>query len=111
MNESVIALIVNDINDHLKNSEIISFGPNSIFKNPVRAIQCKDGTIMSVQAGKQYFCKPKNNHGPWTHVEVMILSDTDTTYFTNSPGEPCAFVPIEDVAKEIISRGNRIKDF
>lgn len=111
MNESVIALIVNDINDYLKSSEIISFGPNNEHKQPVRAIRCKDGTIMSVQAGQFYYSKPRTNLGPWTHVEVMVISDTDTTYFTNSPGEPCAFVPIEDVAKEIISRGNRIKDF
>lgn len=34
------------------------------------AIICKDGTWLSVQAGENYHCDPKNDVGPYTKVEV-----------------------------------------
>ena len=33
-------------------------------------IVCADGATMSVQASKFTYCTPRNNVGPYTHVEV-----------------------------------------
>ena len=35
-------------------------------------IECNDGFSMSVQARKACYCTPRNNHGPWTKVEVRF---------------------------------------
>ena len=33
-------------------------------------IKCSSNLILSVQCSENHFCKPKNNEGPYTHVEV-----------------------------------------
>ena len=73
---------------------------------PVTAITCRDGAQFSVQAGDYLYCIPRNNAGPWTHVEVMPLSSKSTpTKFECDDGDVAGCVPIEDVAAEILSRG------
>lgn len=41
-----------------------------------KAITCRDGTSISVQASYFHRCTPRNNRGPWTHVEVGYPSAT-----------------------------------
>ena len=36
---------------------------------------CKDGFSMSVQASEFHYCEPRNNAGPYTHLEVGFPSD------------------------------------
>ena len=101
MNPSVVALVVSRINDHLKNSERKFLG------GPVLHITCRDGTQISVQAGEYHYCRPRSNQGPWTHVEVMMLSATSPVHFEYPEDDDVAgYVPIESVAREILSRGN-----
>jgi len=100
MNPSVVAIIVNRINDHLKNSEREFLG------GPVLHITCRDGTQISVQAGEYHYCRPKSNQGPWTHVEVMMMTETTPVYFDYPGYDVAGYVPIESVAQEILSRGN-----
>lgn len=98
MNESVIAIIVNRLNLHLSSANVIG--------RPAAHIVCRDGTRLSVQAGTWCYCRPNNNQGPWTHVEVMVMTDAETKYITTIPSDVSGYVPIEDVAREILHRGN-----
>lgn len=74
-------------------------------------IICADGLRLSVQASQSHYCTPRNNVGPWTHVEVGFPnrecpllneyaedpeSKTETVY---------AWVPIEKVAQTIVDAG------
>jgi hypothetical protein len=38
------------------------------------AVVCKDGFKMSVQASEYHYCSPRDNRGPYTHVEVGFPS-------------------------------------
>ena len=100
MNPSVVALIVSRINDHLKNSE------REFPSGPVSHITCRDGTRISVQASEYAYCKPRDNIGPWTHVEVMMISKVDPIHFEYPEDDVAAYIPIELVAQEILTRGN-----
>lgn len=35
-----------------------------------KTVQCMDGTTISVQASSSHYCTPRNNVGPYSHVEV-----------------------------------------
>ncbi len=90
--------MVSRITDHLMNS-------TREFKNgPVAPFICRDGTHISIQAGEFHYCKPKIVHGPWTHVEVMLQGQS--IHFEIDEDGIGAYVPIDEVAKEIISHGN-----
>lgn len=39
--------------------------------NPVDQVTCADGTKLSVQASRGHYCIPRDDRGPYTHVEVM----------------------------------------
>lgn len=43
-------------------------------KGRYKQVVCKDGFSMSVQANELGYCDPKNNEGPYSHVEVGIPS-------------------------------------
>ena len=62
--------VVAALQAHLSNATVVQG-----YKYPVSAITCRDGTRFSVQASDFTYCKPRNNTGPWTHVEVMTLTD------------------------------------
>lgn len=86
---------------HLSNATVVQG-----YKYPVSAITCRDGTRFSVQASDFTYCKPRNNTGPWTHVEVMTLTnDVVPRHWNQDPDAIGAYVPIEAVAQEIIDRG------
>ena len=40
----------------------------------VQRIVCKDGADLSVQASRTHYCNPRDNDGPYTHVEVGFPS-------------------------------------
>ena len=44
---------------------------------PIELVVCNDGFKISIQAGKYYYCKPKDNSGPWTHFELGFPSHLD----------------------------------
>lgn len=108
MNDSVVAIMVNHITQHLMTSPVHSIG-STTFKEPVSHITCKDGTTLSVQASKYHYCKPREDTGPWTHVEVMTTGATPIYFDTDEDMDDSnlsAYVPIESVAREILYRGN-----
>lgn len=93
--------VIDALQDHLQTA-IVERG----CRYPVEAVTCRDGAKFSIQAGEYLYCTPRNNTGPWTHVEVMPLSATaNPTKFHCDPGDVAAYIPIEDVAAEILSRG------
>ena len=110
MNPSVINIMVNEINRHLASSKTVTMG-YSKYRDPVPHIKCRDGTRMSVQAGEYAYCTPRNNQGPWTHVEVMMITNTKPVHFDYPEDDVAAYIPIESVAQEILTRGNWIKEF
>lgn len=108
MNETVIAIIVERIQSHL-NSAVIKEFSSIVFREPVSHLLCRDGTRISVQAGRHLYSSPKKDQGPWTHVEVMI--EADPIYFERDDAGIAGYVPIELVAQEVLARGNFIIDY
>lgn len=97
-----IADIVSALQTHLASATVVNG-----FKHPVSAVTCRDGTVFSVQAGAYLYCTPRNNKGPWTHVEVMTITDgvTPLNWDQDAGDQLAGYVPIEAVAREIYERG------
>ena len=73
-------------------------------------IHCVDGAIVSVQASEWHYCTPRNNHGPYTHVEVGYPStnppDLWAVYADGEfPSDVYGYVPVELVEQFIESHG------
>ena len=90
--------------------------PNMVFGEcslkVIPPIKCKDGTIVTIYASDRHYCSPKDNSGPYTHVEVTIggtdpgplhkhwdYSDADPTY---------CFVPLSTL-RDFIDRHGGIE--
>lgn len=56
------------VNEYLAKSKKLSG------KNAVRAMYFKRGGAMSVQASESHYCSPKSDTGPYTSVEVLVMS-------------------------------------
>jgi hypothetical protein len=98
--------IVQDLQNHLQSSDVTDLGNQMVYKHPASAITCRDGTVFSVQASEFTYCKPRNNTGPWTHVEVMTISEGVVALnWEQDDSGIGAYVPIESVAQEILDRG------
>lgn len=80
---------------------------------------CMDGTKLSIQAGENLYCHPRNNEGPWTAVEVGFIQDKDGNQITppqeweeyadcSFPSDIYAYVPFELVEAFIASHGGRM---
>lgn len=93
-------LIVDAIHEHLMTAEVVGD-----HRCPVTPIECRDGARFSVQASQYHYCSPRNDAGPWTHVEVMPLDGAIPTKFECATDDVAGYVPIEAVADEILSRG------
>lgn len=50
--------------------EAVSTTPVGQRANVVGAIECADGTSLSVQASASHYCDPRDNDGPWDALEV-----------------------------------------
>ena len=46
---------------------------------PRKPVECQDGTILSVQVGQSLYCTPRNDVGPYTHVEVGFVTTAGGT--------------------------------
>jgi hypothetical protein len=81
---------------------------------PIAAVVCIDGFTISVQASRHHYCEPRENDGPWTHVECGFPSEAVPTIEDYKDGDDndCesvfAGVPIELVEELIASHGGRI---
>lgn len=73
---------------------------------PIAAVVCVDGFTISVQASRNHYCEPRENDGPWTHVECGFPSEAVPTIEDYKDGESVfAGVPIELVEELIASHG------
>lgn len=98
---SDIQSIIDALQQHLQSDTALAE-----FKYPVEAITCRDGARFSIQASHYHYCKPRKDTGPWTHVEVLpIGAISKPTHFECEDDDVAGYVPIEDVAAEIMSRG------
>jgi hypothetical protein len=106
MSEHLVNQIMQDLQAHLQTAQVVrtTFGE---FRLPVGAITCGDGTQFSVQASRHTYCAPRDDHGPWSKVEVMTLTEGATpAHWEHSAGDNLAgYVPLKAVAQEILMRG------
>lgn len=76
---------------------------------------CADGTKLSVQASRGHYCFPREDDGPWSHVEVWCVygpsgRDVRVPSFGNDHDNPYAYVPVELVNKFIHRHGGIKED-
>lgn len=70
-------------------------------------IRCHDGFLFSIHVGYSRKCIPQNISGPWSHVEVRSHDKDAVTYWWDSDEfEPDVYVPLENVAREILRHSN-----
>ena len=82
-------------------------------KTLAKQITCTDGTKLSVQASRTHYCKPREDTGPYSHVEVGFPSiappDTWSKYAEewDKPTDTVyAGIPVE-LVEEFISEHNK----
>jgi hypothetical protein len=75
-------------------------------------IVCMDGATISVQASRFHYCSPRNDHGPYSEVEVGYPTPDfpEGVQWKDNPDRPdsesvFAFVPIKVVSDWIDSHG------
>jgi hypothetical protein len=90
-------------------------------KRIAERICCKDGTTLSVQVSYAHYCSPRENYGPYTHVEVgfpTACPPESWREYCEEGGEsfarcPCnavyAYVPVELVREFVESHGGEVK--
>lgn len=74
------------------------------YKSNSPTTECVDGTIASIQASETHYSIPRDNIGPYTHVEVWRVT-APVTQFAYSEDEPSAYVPIEAVVAFLDAHG------
>lgn len=99
------------LDEWLASANVRTFGSVS-YRDRLPKLVCADGTELSVQAGHSLYCMPRNNAGPWTHVEVGYPSTAPGPLWTPYAEEPdsptntvYAYVPIEFVCLYIAAHG------
>jgi len=72
-------------------------------------LTCQDGFSLSVQASQWHYCRPRNDDGPWTHVEDGYPSAHEPLLdaYAENPDDPTGtvygYVPVE-VVRQVIAR-------
>lgn len=57
----------------------------------VKAITCRDGFKVSIQASKYHYCSPRESDGPWTHFEMGYPSGNPGEEFKEYADSPDEF--------------------
>ena len=76
-----------------------------------KVYNCASGLSFSMQVSEGHYCTPRNNTGPWTHVEIGFPTERVEEFMpyaedpSNPTGTVYAWVPLEEVQKVI--RKNR----
>lgn len=98
---------VNQLQNHLI-SAVFQLDNGLSFKDSTPRLVLKDGTTVSVQASRYHYCTPRDDSGPYTHVECgfpsKVPSDEMLKYaeITDIPTKTVyPYVPIEIVAEWI----------
>lgn len=90
---------------HLSAPEIAMGGTDYFHKPLADLVVCADDSVMSVQASQYHYSEPRENTGPYTHVEVWRCGSPEAWAEYGDGEEPYAYIPIELVAEEIDRRG------
>jgi hypothetical protein len=73
------------------------------------AVKLVSGEELSVQASTGHYCIPRNNRGPYTHVEVGLLGldiiPPELERFREVDTNICPYVPADVVARVIAIKG------
>jgi len=101
----MIMSTLDQLQKHLMSSKVIKTKSGHEYKDTAEAVQCKDGSTMSVQASRTHYCEPRENHGPYTHVEVWFCGTVWRWNEYGDASDPYAYLPIELVVDEIDRRG------
>lgn len=105
---SVTESIIAEIQAHLRQTRARS--------GVLPVMRCADGFRMSVQAGEYYRCTPRDDDGPWTHVEIGYPSRVEPLLWefaesqVNWTDTVYNYVPIEYVAAVIEIHGGLCYD-
>ena len=67
-------MTLEQLQSHLKSGTPMPYGG----RRPCAKIECADGFTLSVQASGFHYCKPRNDKGPYTHVEIGFPSEVET---------------------------------
>jgi hypothetical protein len=84
-------------------------------KMKYKRIECKDGFSMSVQASETVYCDPRDDVGPYTHVECGFPSEYEELIiaYAEARHEPTktvyGWVPVGIVTTVIAKHGGLIK--
>jgi hypothetical protein len=83
--------------------------------------KCKDGTTLSIQVGKYLYCTPRNDEGPYTHVEVGYIRDSNgidveppaswNKYRDGEGSSVFGYVPLQLVQAFLDSHGGALYSF
>jgi hypothetical protein len=82
-----------------------------IMKKMYRRTVCKDGFSMSIQGSENAYCTPRDNDGPYTHVEIGFPSAIEDMIirFADEPRHPgetvYSWVPSTVVLEVLQSHG------
>ena len=79
--------------------------PGVRFKPYTPHVFCKDGEHLSVQASKTHYCTPRDDYGPYTHVEIGFPSVWDDDLFGEQYDDVAGNVDIAHVACYIDKHG------
>jgi len=90
---------------HLTSPAIHQLLPGHFHKDAAPPVRCVDGTTMSVQASEYHYSWPRENHGPYTQVEVWCCGEVPAWAGYGDGEDPYAYLPIELVVEEIDRRG------
>lgn len=82
-----------------------------VSKPPFRLLFLKDGNSLSVQASKHHYCTPRQDKGPYSHVEVGFPTKRYESLmpYAEDPSAPTetvyGWVPVEVVEQIILESG------
>lgn len=94
-------------------SVMLSGGPT--YLDNIERIRCRDGFSVSVQASRFHYCLPRDNRGPWTHVELGFPTRRLPSLAEYRDGSApdtknvFGYVPIEKVAEVLVWHGGIAK--
>jgi hypothetical protein len=97
-----------DLQTHLKSGERFGF---SLLRRPCSKIVCYDGFQVSVQASTSHYSTPRDDKGPYTHVEVGYPSEPVEAWmeYAEDSDRPTTtvypYVPIELVEAVLEAHG------
>lgn len=77
----------------------------SFHRHGARRIYLASGYNVSLVASEYTYCYPRDNYGPWTHLEVGFPSDDDSLIASYMSGDIGSYVPIEIIIQLIIKHG------